>query len=98
MDGAPLIFDVHAHYVASDLIDALAREGPRHGLGVAEEAGGAKRAVLGELRAGLPFLPGLSDVPARLAWADRSGIAHQLVASWMDLAAYHLEASAAAWL
>lgn len=98
MSGTPAAFDFHAHYIAPDLIDALARDGGPHGISVKDEADGRRRAVLAGKPAGLPFLPGLSDRSARLAWADKNGIARQLVAGWMDLAGYHLDASAGGWL
>ena len=97
MSGEPAI-DLHAHYVAPELIDSLARDGSRHGLAVREEAGGRRRAILGDRPAGLPFLPALSDVPGRLAWVDQAGVSRQLVAGWMDLAGYHLDPSAGRWL
>lgn len=91
-------FDFHAHYIAPDLIAALARDGGAHGITVRDEPDGKRRAVLGGKPAGLPFLPGLSDLSARLAWAEKAGISRQLVAGWMDLAGYHLDPAAGAWL
>jgi len=91
-------FDLHAHYVAPELIEDLATHGARHGLSVREESAGHRRAILGDRPAGLPFLPALSDVSGRLAWADRAGVGRQLVASWMDLAGYHLDSAAGRWL
>jgi aminocarboxymuconate-semialdehyde decarboxylase len=93
-----LAFDFHAHYIAPELIEGLARDGPRHGLTVRDEADGRRRAILGDRPAGLPFLPALSDVTSRLAWADRAGVGRQLVAGWMDLAGYHLDSAAGRWL
>jgi aminocarboxymuconate-semialdehyde decarboxylase len=92
------MFDFHAHYVAPELIEGLARDGGSRGLVVRDEADGRRRAVLAGKPAGLPFLPTLSDLPGRLAWAARAGVDRQLVAGWMDLAGYHLEPSAGRWL
>lgn len=91
-------FDFHAHYVAPELIEGLARDGRQHGLTVRDEAEGRRRAILGDRPAGLPFLPALSDLSGRLAWADRAGVGRQLVAGWMDLAGYHLDSAAGRWL
>jgi len=40
MLGPAAAFDFHAHYVATELIEALARDGPRYGLTVRDEADG----------------------------------------------------------
>jgi aminocarboxymuconate-semialdehyde decarboxylase len=90
------LFDVHAHYVSPALIERLAQEGAEYGIAIADE-GGRRRAIVGGRPAALPFLPKLSDVVERLAWMDGCGIRRQLVASWMDLAGYHLPAPAGAW-
>lgn len=94
----PLAFDAHAHFIPPELIEGIARDGGPHGLTVREEPDGRRRAVLAGRPAGLPFLPALSDVSARLAWAERTGVGRQLVAGWMDLAGYHLEVAAGRWL
>jgi aminocarboxymuconate-semialdehyde decarboxylase len=91
-------FDFHAHFIAPELIDLLAREGGGYGIAVREEPDGRRRAVLAGKPAGLPFLPGLSDLQGRLAWAAKAGVSRQLVAGWMDLVGYHLDAAAGTWL
>lgn len=92
------MLDVHSHYVAPELIETLAREGGRWGISVREEAEGRRRAVLGDLPASLTFLPLLSDVGTRAAWAQKAGVTRQVLAGWMDLAGYHLDPHAAGWL
>lgn len=91
-------FDFHAHYIAPELIEILARDGGAHGITVKDEPEGKRRAVLAGKPAGLPFLPGLSNLGGRLAWAATAGVTRQLVAGWMDLAGYHLDSAAGAWL
>lgn len=88
------VVDVHAHHVGTDLLDAVEADGAAFGIGV-DDAG---KVDVGGRKTGLPVLPALSDVGARLAFMDEAGVDVQLVAGWMDLAGYHLPAEAGAWL
>jgi aminocarboxymuconate-semialdehyde decarboxylase len=90
--------DIHAHHVGQSVLDRIAQEGARHGVKVAKGPDGATRLEVGGRLTGMPLLPTLLDEPARLKWMDQAGIHVQLVAGWMDLAAYHLAPEAGAWL
>jgi aminocarboxymuconate-semialdehyde decarboxylase len=92
------MLDVHSHYVAPELIETLAREGARWGISVREEDEGRRRAVLGDLPTGLPFLPPFSSLELRAGALEKAGVRRQLVSGWMDLAGYHLDPKAGAWL
>ncbi len=92
------LYDVHAHQVGDDLIDALRTNGGAYDIEIRAEANGRERAIIGGRPAALPFLPKLSNVDERLARMDGAGIGRQLLASWMDLAGYHLPSRSTQWL
>ncbi|MBO0829865.1 MAG: amidohydrolase family protein [Streptosporangiales bacterium] len=94
----PPILDVHAHHVGTDLVAAIEDDGSAHGVRAVRSADGKRRIDVGGRRTGLPVLPALSDVAARLRFMDDAGVDVQLVAGWMDLAGYHLSAADGAWL
>jgi aminocarboxymuconate-semialdehyde decarboxylase len=94
----PPVVDVHAHHVGADLAAAIEADGGVHGVTVVESPDGKRRIDVGGRRTGLPLLPALSDVSARVAFLDATGVDVQLVAGWMDLAGYHLPAADGAWL
>jgi aminocarboxymuconate-semialdehyde decarboxylase len=94
--SAPVI-DTHAHYVGAPAIEAIREQGAEHGVRFADTSGGTRVEVAGRL-SGLPLIPPLSDVPARLAWMDAAGIDVQVVAPWMDLAGYDLDGPSGLWL
>ncbi|MEP9382981.1 amidohydrolase family protein [Nocardioides cheoyonin] len=87
--------DVHAHHVGADLVARLQADGAAHAIALTTDD--PPRVRVGSRMTGLPLLPGLTDVAARLAWLDRAGIEKQLIAPWMDLAGYHLPIEDAAW-
>lgn len=95
------VVDVHAHHVGAHAVERIREEGARHAVRlVAQEAGGrpvTRVEVAGRL-SGLPLIPPLNDVRARLAWMDAAGVDVQLVAPWMDLAGYELSAEDGLWL
>jgi aminocarboxymuconate-semialdehyde decarboxylase len=90
--------DIHAHHVGQPVIDRVAAEGSRYGVAAVTGPDGATRLQVGGRLTGMPLLPTLLDEAARLKWMDEARIDVQLVAGWMDLAAYHLAPEAGAWL
>jgi aminocarboxymuconate-semialdehyde decarboxylase len=91
------VVDVHAHYVGADTLARIREDGARHGVRLVTQ-GPATRVEVAGRPSGLPLLPALSDVPARLAWMDAAGIDVQLTAPWMDLAGYELDGPSGLWL
>jgi aminocarboxymuconate-semialdehyde decarboxylase len=97
----PAVVDVHAHHVGAYAIERIREEGEAHGvrLVTAEVAGKpVTRVEVAGRPSGLPLVPPLSDVAARLAWMDAAGVDVQLVAPWMDLAGYELDGEDGLWL
>ncbi|MCF3960701.1 amidohydrolase [Streptomyces fuscigenes] len=93
--------DVHAHHVGALAVERIRDEGAAHGVRlVTREAGGGQvtRVEVGGRPSGLPLIPPLSDVGARLAWMASAGVDVQLVAPWMDLAGYELPPDDGLWL
>lgn len=88
-------YDVHAHCIPERLLELLRREGGRFGLEVEEGERGPSVVLSGGQRIG-PLRGVLGDVDARLARMDASGVDVQLLASWIDLTAYGMEAAAGA--
>lgn len=93
---APVV-DVHAHHVGESAVERIRDEGAEHGVRLVT-AGGATRVEVNGRPSGLPLIPPLNDVAARLAWMDAAGIDVQLVAPWMDLAGYDLDGASGLWL
>jgi aminocarboxymuconate-semialdehyde decarboxylase len=91
------VVDVHAHHVGADAIERIRDEGEAHGVRLATANGMTRVEVAGKL-SGLPLIPQLSDVTARLAWMDAARVDVQLVAPWMDLAGYGLDEDSGVWL
>lgn len=100
--GGPLpVVDMHAHHVGTYAIERIREEGAAHHVRlVTSEAGGkpVTRVEVAGRPSGLPLVPALSDVAARLDWMDAAGVDIQLVAPWMDLAGYELDAEDGRWL
>jgi aminocarboxymuconate-semialdehyde decarboxylase len=96
-----VVVDTHAHHVGEHAIRRIREEGEEHGVRlVTRDAAGrpvTRVEVAGRL-SGLPLLPQLSDVAARLAWMEQAGVDVQLVAPWMDLAGYELDPEDGRWL
>ncbi|MEW2547795.1 amidohydrolase family protein [Streptomyces sp. NPDC047002] len=95
------VLDVHAHHVGEHAVERIREEGADHGvLLVAQEAGGRRvtRVEVGGRLSGLPLIPQLNDVAARLEWMAAAGVDVQLVAPWMDLAGYELPPDDGLWL
>ncbi|MFI0374135.1 amidohydrolase family protein [Actinomadura sp. 1N219] len=87
--------DVHAHCVPDGLIPALKAQGAAHDIEVIE-SGGETRIRLGSSTTG-PLDPRLSDLPARIATMNETGVERQLVSPFIGLTAYHLPEAAGRW-
>lgn len=88
-----LLVDSHAHLVPPALIDALSHAGRRLGVWIETDEHGCQRAVFADsFRTYYPFFPNLVDLPTRLRELNARGIGIQILAPWMDLVGYGLEA------
>ncbi|HEY3867962.1 MAG TPA: amidohydrolase family protein [Actinocrinis sp.] len=101
MDGSadgPVV-DVHAHYLGAQAVERIREEGGPHGvrLVTAADRRTVRVEVAGRL-SGLPLLPALVDVEARLAWMDAARVDVQVVSPWMDLAGHDLAGPSGLWL
>ncbi len=76
--------DVHAHCVPAAVLERLTRDAD---LGLRVEERDGQRAVLVGGGRERRVDPGLLDLDARLAAMDRTGVAVQLLSSWMEVAA-----------
>lgn len=88
-------YDVHAHCIPSALLDLLRSEGPSLGIELRDDGRG-EHAVIADKVSLPPFNPALSDLDARIAAMDASGVDVQLLSGWIDLTAYALDAEAGA--
>jgi aminocarboxymuconate-semialdehyde decarboxylase len=88
----PRSIDVHAHCVPVGVIETLLAEGGRYGIELAEQNGRYAALIGGRVQT-RDILPSLSDLPRRLAAMDVAGVDVQLIASWIDLTAYSLDAA-----
>jgi aminocarboxymuconate-semialdehyde decarboxylase len=94
-----VIIDAHAHAIPPDFVDYLIRRGSVAGRSPIEalDTIGSERGtkvVFGN-RITAPLSPTLSDMDARVAWMDRVGIDIQVMAGWIDLTGYEIDAGAA---
>ncbi|SEG96125.1 aminocarboxymuconate-semialdehyde decarboxylase [Actinacidiphila yanglinensis] len=96
-DAPAPVTDVHAHHVGAHVVERIEAEGAAHGVRMVRQDTAVRVEVAGRL-SGLPLIPPLNDVPARLAWMDAAGVDVQLVAPWMDLAGYELDGPDGHWL
>jgi aminocarboxymuconate-semialdehyde decarboxylase len=81
-------YDVHAHVVPQQLLDALARNDGRSGVTLTRQGGTARISVAGG--AAGPVRDDMLDVGARLAAMDRAGVDVQLLSAWIGLTGYGL--------
>jgi aminocarboxymuconate-semialdehyde decarboxylase len=91
------VIDVHAHHVGAPAVARIRDEGAAHGVRLVQQDAVTRVEVAGRL-SGLPLIPPLSDVAARLSWMDSAGVDVQVVAPWMDLAGYDLDGPSGLWL
>ena len=93
-----MIVDAHAHLVPPDLLAAVRKDAAKfpsvrqiedaHGLALSFAGGKPTR----------PVSKPLSDIPGRLAWLAKNGIAKQVVGGWVDIFGYELPgAEGEAW-
>jgi aminocarboxymuconate-semialdehyde decarboxylase len=87
--------DVHAHCVPVGVIETLRAEGGRYGIEVAQEDGRWAALIAGQVQT-RPLVPGLLDLPRRLAAMDAAGVDVQVLATWIDLTAYALDEASGA--
>ncbi|TCO52279.1 amidohydrolase family protein [Actinocrispum wychmicini] len=87
-----MAIDIHAHCVPDGLVSALAAGGRRLGVEVLR-AGETTRVQFAETVTA-PLEPSLSDLPARLAAMDRTGVTRQVLSPFIDLTGYWLDEAA----
>lgn len=80
--------DVHAHCIPAELLDALASEGGELGIELTDD----KRAAISGGKTTMPLRADLTDFDQRMAAMDEANIEVQVLASWIDLTAYALDA------
>jgi aminocarboxymuconate-semialdehyde decarboxylase len=88
-------YDVHAHCIPESLLDLLRAEGPRLGIEIRDDGDGEYAVIGGRVRLA-PFRPILGDLEARIRAMDDTGVDVQLLAGWIDLTAYALDAEVGA--
>ena len=91
--------DVHAHYVPSQLLDAIAKKGADIGVRLTPP-GGPQSALQFDYGFKVrPFFPRLVEpVAQRHQWLDEQRIDHQIVGTWPDIFGYGLPRDACiAW-
>lgn len=84
--------DAHAHFVPPAFLEAVEREPARYGVGMERTADGRVSLLFPQVGYTRPLLPGLTNLEARIKALDAAGVAHQVLATWMDVAGYSLPA------
>lgn len=88
-----MIIDVHAHCIPKSFREWLDRKGPSVGVHVLESDGGPFIRFPGGVETGPQFgWPSLTDTEARIAAMDAMGIDIQVLAGWIDLVGYEIDA------
>lgn len=85
-----MVVDVHAHAIPSEFADYLVRKGAAVGV-QHDESNGGTRIVFGD-RTTAPLRADMGDLSTRLSWMDSAGIDRQMLAGWIDLTGYELDA------
>ncbi|HEY4606793.1 MAG TPA: amidohydrolase family protein, partial [Acidimicrobiia bacterium] len=88
-------YDVHAHCIPESLLDLLRADGLRLGIELKDDGDGEYAVIRDRVRLA-PFRPILGDLDARIRAMDDTGVDVQLLAGWIDLTAYALDAEAGA--
>ncbi|HET9258852.1 MAG TPA: amidohydrolase family protein [Acidimicrobiia bacterium] len=87
-----MVYDVHAHCIPPDLRTWLESNGGALGLELIDDG----RGVCVQFNGGFtsaPMRDNLGDLETRLEAMDRMGVTTQLLAGWIDLTGYDLEAA-----
>ena len=93
-----MAIDVHAHFIPSRVLRELERSPGRYGVGIERQADGGVRLLFPGGDYTRPVLPALMDLEARAEDLARTGVRHQILATWMDAVGYALPArSGAQW-
>ncbi len=80
-----MIIDSHAHLAPPNLIEAVrANQADFPSVNVIAAGESIAFSFCGGKQT-RPISPGLSDIPARLAWMDEQGIDRQVVGGWVDM-------------
>lgn len=91
--------DTHAHYIPSQLLDAIERKGSEIGVRLVASGGAAPAVHFDYGFKARPFFPRLVEpVAKRHAWLDEQRIDRQIVGTWPDIFGYGLDKDACvAW-
>ncbi len=85
------IVDIHAHHVATDLVEEAARFGDRYGVSIETDAQAPMgRLVFDDGTVIRPFFPELCDLSVRIPIMDDLAVDVQVVSTWTDIAGYAL--------
>ena len=96
--GAARVIDVHAHHVSPALVEEVERRGGDYGARIRRNEDGLPYLAFRDGPTIRPFFPDLCDLDSRVERLDRLGIDLQVLATWADIAGYHLpHDQAAAW-
>lgn len=78
--------DLHAHYVAPDLIREAETNGAAYGVSIVREPNGRVRLAFADGTQLRPFFHELCDLGVRLPGMNAAGIGLQVVSTWTDMA------------
>lgn len=89
-----MIVDVHAHAIPPDFVDyLLAGSGGAGDAGVSAVSTERGDQIVFGNRTTAPLSAALSDMDRRIKWMDRVGLDVQIMAGWIDLTGYEVEAA-----
>jgi aminocarboxymuconate-semialdehyde decarboxylase len=91
------LLDLHAHFVAPALLDAVRADDGAHNVAIRSDERKQTWLSTAGRSSNSPVSPPLSDIAARLQWMDANGIGTQLLSGWMDFSAYNLDPADARW-
>jgi aminocarboxymuconate-semialdehyde decarboxylase len=96
--GAQVVIDVHAHHVPMALVDEVERHGDKYGARMQHTDDGRYQLEFVDGPPIRPFYNELLGLGGRQIYLAEAGIDAQVVASWADIAGYHLPGrQAIAW-